>query len=96
MQITVSVTTSYGHEWGGSETKSTTDSTSVTVKVQAHHTIAAVVTSNRYTMDVPYEASLTIVYADDSKGSLTNFRGVYHGVQINEINVVYEPSVPNN
>lgn len=94
MQTTISVTTSYSHEWGGSETTSTSDTISPLIKVPPHSQVTAVVTSRRYTADVPYVATLTIVYADDTTGTLTNYRGVYEGVQISNIQVVYEAAVP--
>ena len=94
LQITVSVTTSYSHEWGGSETTSKTDTTSVSIKVKPHSQKSAIIKANRYTMDVPYVATLTIVYMDDSRSTLTNYRGVYEGVQVNNVEVVYNEDIP--
>lgn len=45
-------------------------------------------------MDVPYTATLITEYEDGSRGVRNNYRGVFRGVQVNEIRVVYEADVP--
>ncbi|KAJ8042166.1 Natterin-3 [Holothuria leucospilota] len=92
--VTVSTTASFSHEWGGSTTKSYTDSVSVQVSVQPRSQKSAVIVGNRYTMDIPYTATLITEYEDGSRGVRNNYRGVFRGVQVNEIRVVYEADVP--
>ncbi|PIK55310.1 hypothetical protein BSL78_07782 [Apostichopus japonicus] len=92
--VTVSTTASYSHEWGGAETKSHSDTISVQTTVQPRSSKAAIIVGNRYTADVPYEATLITVYDDGSRSTNSHFRGVYRGVQVNEIRVTYEADIP--
>ena len=71
----------------------TTDSISADITVQPH-SFKVVIVSNRYVMDVPYTANVTPEYADGTKGSSYTFSGVYEGVQVNEICVIFGADVP--
>lgn len=64
------------------------------VTVQPRSRKEVVVVGNRYTIDLPFTARLITVYEDDSRGVRENYRGVFRGVQVNEIRVVYEADTP--
>ncbi|KAJ8042094.1 Natterin-3 [Holothuria leucospilota] len=95
-EVTVSVAASFSQEWGSSSTKTFSDTIEIEVTVKPHSQKAAVVVGNRYTMDIPYTATLITEYEDGSRGVRNNFKGVFRGVQVNEIRVVYEADVPLN
>jgi adenosyl cobinamide kinase/adenosyl cobinamide phosphate guanylyltransferase len=94
LQVTVSVTASYSHEWGGSETEARTDTISAQIEVQPKSQKTVVIVGNRYTMDVPYSATLITEYVDGTRAVRNNYRGVYKGVQVNDVQVVYEEDIP--
>jgi len=95
-EVTVSVSASYEHEWGGSTAETFTDTIEVEVAVQPRSQKEAVIVGNRYTTDIPYTATLITEYEDGSRGVRNNYKGVFRGVQVNEIRVIYEADVPLN
>lgn len=62
--------------------------------VSAHSHKTAVVASTRYVADIPYRATLTKIFADGTTEKLNDYNGIYRGVQINSIRVLYEPDIP--
>ena len=93
-QVTVSVTTSFSYTTGQSASETTTDSIRADVEVLPQSMKTATVTSNRYVLDVPYTATVTPEFTDGTNGMPYTFTGVYKGVQLNDIRVVYEADVP--
>ncbi|PIK38388.1 conserved uncharacterized protein [Apostichopus japonicus] len=93
-QVSLSVTASYSHEWGGSTTVTKTDSVGVQVEVQRCSSKSAIITGTRYSIDVPYVARLITVYEDGTQGIRDNYHGIFRGVEVNEIRVQYEPDIP--
>ena len=63
-QVTYSVTTSFSYETGGSATETRTDTTEDDIEVPPRSKIQAVIRSNRYTVDVPYTATVTPEFPD--------------------------------
>lgn len=93
MQIKVSGKASYSHEWGGSAANKHSDSISVTVKVLPKSKKLITLTSYRQYVDVPYVATLIIIYADDSRSTMNNFHGTYRKVQLSDTKVKYGDDV---
>ncbi|XP_071814564.1 uncharacterized protein [Apostichopus japonicus] len=93
-KVSLSVTASYSHEWGGSTTVTKTDSVGVQVEVQRCSSKSAIITGTRYSIDVPYVARLITVYEDGTQGIRDNYHGIFRGVEVNEIRVQYEPDIP--
>ena len=94
MQVTTSITTHYSYTTGGSATESKEDSITAKVKVKGNHFKVATITSKRYTMDIPFSATVTPQFTDDSYGSPYTYEGIYEGVQVNDVTVTYGPDVP--
>ena len=92
--MTVSTTASYSYTTGESSTQSYTDVINAEILVQPMSSKSATVTSNRYVIDVPYTATVTPEYTDGTIGSSYTYNGVYRGVQINDIEVIYDEDVP--
>ena len=93
-QTTVSTTATYSYTTEESASETTTDSISADITVQPHSFKAVIIVSNCYVMDVPYTANITPEYTDGTKGSSYTFSGVYEGVQVNEIHVMFGADVP--
>ena len=93
-QVTVSVSTSFSYTTGQSASETTTDSIRAGVEVLLQSLKAAIVTSTHYVLDVPYTATVTPEFTDGTNGMPYTFTGVYRGVQLNDIQVVYEADVP--
>ena len=94
IQVAVSVTTSFSYTTGQSASETTTDSIRADVEVLPQSMKTATVTSNRYVLDVPYTATVTPEFTDGTNGIPYTFTGVYKGVQLNDIRVMYEADVP--
>lgn len=90
----MSTTASYSYTTGESDTEAHADSVDVEILVQPRSSKTASITSNRYIADVPYTAVVTPEYTDGTIGDSYVYRGVYNGVQINEITVIYDADVP--
>ena len=90
----MSTTASYSYTTGESTTETHTDSINTDIIVQPRSSKSAIITSNRYVMDVPYTAVVTPVYTDGSTGSSYTYKGVYKGVQVNDVDVIYEADMP--
>ena len=78
-QVSISVTTSFSYETGGSATETSTDTTQVMIEVPPRSQIQAIIRSNRYTVDVPYTATVTPEFTDGANGTPYSFSGVYSG-----------------
>ena len=90
----MSVTSSFSYTTGESASETTIDTITAGVEVLPLSSISAVITSNRYVLDVPYTATVTPEFTDGTVGSPYTFTGVYEGVQVNDIRVIYEANVP--
>lgn len=86
--------TSYSFNWGETQTTTKSEAIAASVKVQPKSQKSVIVSSNRYIMDVPYVATLTKEYYYGSKETINDFKGVYEGVQINQVHVVYGEDTP--
>ncbi|KAJ8042779.1 Natterin-4 [Holothuria leucospilota] len=93
-EIGTSAVGTYEHEWAGYETTTFSDSVDVGITVQPCCTKAAEVSGWRYKMDVPYDATLVTYYADGTQGVREDYQGVFRGVEVSEIHIVYEPDIP--
>lgn len=90
----MSSTASYEYEWGGEVRETTTDSIEVEITVQVKSSKIAEIVGNRYTIDVPYTATLITNYADGTSGKRYDLEGVFHGVQVNDVRVIFHEDVP--
>lgn len=93
-EVTVSASTSISTTWGSDISTTKSDSIRAQITVEPRSQKTAVVTGNRYKMDIPYTATLKTVYMDGTSGTNTNFKGVFKGVQVHEVRVVLEKDVP--
>lgn len=93
-QTTYSVKASFSYTTGGTASETTSDTIQVGVSVLPQSVKSATVTSNRYTIDVPFEATVTPVFPDESEGTPYRFTGLYEGVQMSDVTVVYGPDIP--
>ena len=94
LQVTTSVTAKYSYTTGGSHKETKTDSTTAKIRVQPRSSVVATITSKRYTMDVPFRATVTPQFTDGSYGAAFTYEGVFEGVQVNDVTVTYSPDVP--
>ena len=53
-----------------------------------------IITANRYTADIPYTATLTTIFKDGTRSIQSDYKGTYRGVQVNHVQVIFEPDVP--
>lgn len=81
---------------GESVTRSEADSIEVEMTVQPKSQKTATIVATRYTADIPYEATLTTIYADGTRGVRNNYRGVYRGATIAEVRAVIGEDIPLN
>lgn len=93
-QISLSSTASFSQEWGSATSKTKDDSIAVDITVQPRSSKIAEIVGNRYTMDVPYTATLITHYADDTDETKSDFHGVFRGVEVNDIKVIYHEDIP--
>ena len=94
VQVTTSITAKYEYTTGGSRKETKTDSTTAKIQVQPGSSIVATVAAKRYTMDVPFRATVIPEFTDGSTGAAFTYEGVYEGVQVNDVTVTYGPDVP--
>ena len=92
----MSTTASYSYTTGELEstTETHTDSREANITVQPHSSKTAIITSSRYVMDVPYTAIVTPEYTNGTIGTTYTYKGIYKGVKVNDIDVIYEADVP--
>lgn len=93
-EVTVSASTSMSQDWGGATSETTTDTIAVEISVQPRSSKIAEIVGNRYTMDLPYTATLITHYTDGTTGTRGEFQGVFRGVEVNDIRVIYHADVP--
>jgi hypothetical protein len=90
---TTSITMSMSTTIGESVTKSFSDSRSATLVAEPHCQVTALIVSNDYTADVPYSGDMVTFFEDGTKETEHMF-GVFKGVAITNVRVVYEQGVP--
>ena len=71
--------------------KEKTDKAVMTMTVPGHSQMTGTVAGKRYTIDVPYKATLIKEYYDGTRAT-SDINGVYKGVTVGEINVEYSPA----
>lgn len=92
-EVTVSAEVSYEHNWGESETTSSTVGVAAKVRVPGKHCMVAEVVAKRSKLMVPYTAT----FKEYKKGQLIHTSqksGVFENVQVYERRVKYHEAKP--
>jgi hypothetical protein len=89
-KVELSFEASYTYNWGETVADQKTDSWTATLKVPPHSRVRVQATVMESTIDVPYSADLTIVRSDGSSRKVTNFSGVYRGINVSRFTVKAE------
>ncbi len=84
---------SYSYTWGGTVEEEKTDKATMTMEVPGRSQMTGTVAGKRYTVDVPYTATLVVEYYDGTKATSV-INGVYRGVTVAEIEIQYSPATP--
>jgi len=87
--VSVSATSTFGT--GSTKSETTSDSIAAWINVKAKSKINAVITGTEYKSDIPFTATITKVYYDETRGT-AQITGVYKGVAVSDIKVIYGAS----
>jgi Clostridium epsilon toxin ETX/Bacillus mosquitocidal toxin MTX2 len=89
-KVELSLEANYSYTWGESVADQKTDSWTVTVTAPPKSHIRVVATVTESTIDVPYVADLVVRRSDGSSKTITNFSGIYKGINVSRFDVKAE------
>ena len=87
------MTTSYSYTWGGQTDETKDSAIDAAITVPGKSQILVTITGRRYKADVPYTATLRKTFEDGTQANAA-ITGVYRGVTISDVTVVYGAAVP--